>query len=87
MENTTMMKGIALFATLTGVYQWLGNGTSLYDVMIILLATFLVVSMEPHEREQPKQVDHLEVGDNQQVKRGFFSNLEVPLRGICTAWA
>lgn len=80
MDNTTMIKGIALFATLTGIYQWLGNGTSLYDIMIILLATFLVISMEPQRKEGTDRVVHEEIGENQNRKRTLFQELISRLR-------
>ena len=88
MENTAMMKGIAMFATLTGIYQWLGNGTGLYDVLVILFATFLIVSMEPARRGEVDRLVH-EVnettGDNQEVKKNIFREFialakRVPLR-------
>ena len=85
MENTAMMKGIALFATLTGIYQWVGNGTSLYDIMIILIATFLVISMEPHVKEEVNRVTHEEIGDNPRTKHNLLNAFialakRVPLR-------
>jgi len=85
MENTTMIKGVALFATLTGIYQWLGAGTSLYDVLIIFFATFLIISMEPKQKEEADRVVHEAMGDNPHIKRNFFSAFvslarRVPLR-------
>jgi hypothetical protein len=76
MENTAIMKGIALFATLTGIYQWLGQGTSFMDIMVLLFATALVISMDgggqKHQEVQPVS-DVKETGDNQNTKkRGVF---------------
>ncbi len=84
MENTAIMKGIALFATLTGIYQWLGNGTSLYDVLIIFFATFLIISMEPTRKGETDRLVQ-ETGDNHQVKKNIFREFvalakRVPLR-------
>ena len=84
MENTAIMKGIALFATLTGIYQWLGAGTSLYDVLIIFFATFLIVTMEPTKKGQTDRLVQ-ETGDNHQVKTNIFREFvalakRVPLR-------
>ncbi|MFA6064881.1 MAG: hypothetical protein WCW44_03715 [archaeon] len=85
MENTAMMKGIAMFATLTGIYQWLGNGTGLYDVLVILFATFLIVSMEPARRGEVDRLVPETTGDNQEVKKNIFREFvalakRVPLR-------
>jgi hypothetical protein len=75
MENTVTMKGIAMFATLIGVYQWLGQGTSFLDIMVLLFATALVISMDgggqKHQSIQPVS-DEKETGDNQNKKRGVF---------------
>ena len=57
MEQTVIMKGVALFATLIGVYQWLGQGTqgtSLFDIMILLFATALIISIDADRHAKPE---------------------------------
>jgi len=80
MENTATMKGIAMFATLIGVYQWLGQGTSFLDIMVLLFATALVISMDGGgQKQQVTQPvsDNIETGDNQNTKKRsvFFCRL------------
>jgi len=76
MENTITMKGIALFATLIGIYQWLGQGTSFMDILVLLFATALVISMDgggqKHQVEQIVPNEEKETGDNQKIKRSNF---------------
>lgn len=63
MEQTVTIKGIALFATLTGIYQWIGAGTSFFDIMVILFATALVISLDS-EKKQREVATTVEIGDN-----------------------
>ncbi len=79
MEKTLLMKGVALFATLTGVYQWLGQGTSMYDIMIILLATYLVISVEGNS-EKRKDSEMQVVGDDTNSGKNFFCHQVNPLK-------
>ena len=61
MEQTILLKGLALFATLTGLQQWLAQTVALFDIMFILLITAFLLSLEmdyaKHKRRE---------GDNQQ---------------------
>ena len=46
MEQTILLKGIALFATLTGIQQWLSNAVALFDIIFIALIVAFLVSLE-----------------------------------------
>ncbi|MFA5357989.1 MAG: hypothetical protein WC308_03635 [archaeon] len=46
MEQTLFLKGVALFATMVGLQQWLAQGVSLYDVAFIGLATMFLATLE-----------------------------------------
>jgi hypothetical protein len=46
MEQTIMLKGIALFATLTGIQQWLSHAVALFDIMFIILIVAFLLSLE-----------------------------------------
>jgi len=46
MEQTILLKGLALFATLTGLQQWLAQTVALFDIMFILLITAFLLSLE-----------------------------------------
>jgi len=70
------MKGVALFATLIGVYQWLGQEASLYDIMVILFATALIVSIELEQKHDIKKNNA--PGDNP-TQKGFFWRITHPL--------
>ncbi|MFA5931116.1 MAG: hypothetical protein WC821_02265 [archaeon] len=85
MEQTLTIKGIALFATLTGIYQWVGNGTSFYDIMVILFATALVISLDSEKKQREIIKTPVEIGDNpaeQTTKdhaKVFFCEKKLPL--------
>ena len=83
MENTLVMKGIALFATLIGVYQWLGQGTSLYDILVIMFATYLVISIDAGKQTVHRTEVQPVEGDNSE-KKSFFLNAVNPLSKLIT---
>ena len=75
MEQTVIMKGIALFATLIGVYEWMGEGTSMFDIMVILFATALVISLDS-EKKQRVLDTRVEMGNNPTKQpKGFFARV------------
>ena len=71
MEQTEMMKGIGLFATLIGVYQWLGQGTSLLDIIIILFTVSLIISMDPRKGKEGSVQKEAPLAEHKE-KEGFF---------------
>ena len=81
MEQTVVMKAVALFATLMGIYQWLGQGTSLFDILVILFATALIVSID---LDQKREITvPIEAGDNSK-ENSLFVKRALPLREILT---
>jgi hypothetical protein len=79
------MKGIALFATLIGVYQWLGTGTSLYDIMVILLATYLIISIDAGKpTENPKRDEAQQIAGDNAERKAFFLKAVNPLKELVT---
>ena len=74
MEQTRIMKGVALFTTLIAIYQWLGNGTSLFDIIILLLSTALIINIDKQEAKEDGPVPE-HVGDIQKNKNNFFCRL------------
>ena len=89
MEQTLAIKGIALFATLIGIYQWVGESASFYDIMVILFATALVISLDS-EKKQREVTTVVEVGDNPTEKpvnnaKVFFCEKRIPLSKIALA--
>ena len=46
MEQTILIKGIALFATLTGIQQWLSHAVALFDIIFIVLIVAFLLSLE-----------------------------------------
>ena len=46
MEQTILLKGLALFATLTGLQQWLAQTVALFDILFIVLITAFLLSLE-----------------------------------------
>jgi len=70
-----IMKGAALFATLIGIYNWLGQGASFFDILIIFLATALIITTDAEKHEV---IAPTETGDNLK-KSNFFLQKVIPL--------
>ena len=91
MEQTVTIKGIALSATLIGIYQWVGSGTSFYDIMVILFATALVISLDSEKKQREVTTTKVEIGDNSIEQKTtdhakvFFCKERVPLSKIALA--
>ncbi|MBT4870252.1 MAG: hypothetical protein HON47_01625 [Candidatus Diapherotrites archaeon] len=68
MEQTILLKGIALFATLTGIQQWLSRTVALFDIIFIVLIVAFLISVELDYQK------HKEKGraDNPQPSRELF---------------
>jgi len=73
-----IMKGAALFATLIGIYNWLGQGASFFDILIIFLATALIITTDAEKHEV---IVSAETGDNPK-KSNFFWQRVIPLSEI-----
>jgi len=77
MENTKVAKGVALFATLIGIYNWVGQGASIFDILILTFAAVLILSVDSeNKRSFPETIEPSE----NPSKKGLFSNLTLPLR-------
>ncbi len=74
-ENATLSKGVALFATLIGIYNWIGQGTSLFDIVVLVFAAALIMNVD--FGNEKKSDLPLEQGEIQ--KRSFFSATVAPL--------
>lgn len=83
MENAGISKGVALFATLIGIYNWIGQGTSLFDIIIVLFAAALILNVDSHDER--KTGVPLEQGETQN-KQDFFRQASIPLRRCCLLW-
>ena len=46
MEQTILLKGVALFAALTGIQQWLPHAVALFDIIFIVLIVAFLLSLE-----------------------------------------
>lgn len=46
MEQTLFLKGVALFAAMVGLQQWIAQGISLYDIAFIGLVTAFLATLE-----------------------------------------
>jgi ABC-type enterobactin transport system permease subunit len=77
------MKGIALFATLMGVYNWLSQGTSLFDILVIVFATALVISIDSEKKEA--NIEEVNAGDNQTLKNLILKLWRLPLSSAALA--
>lgn len=51
MEQTLVLKGIGVFATLLGIYQWAVSEAEPTDIIFILVVTILLVLMDAEKRE------------------------------------
>jgi len=61
MEQTIMLKGIAIFATLTGIQQWLSQAVALFDIMFIILIVLFLLSLEmDYQKHLVKKGDNLQ---------------------------
>jgi len=64
MEETLILRGIALFATLAGIQQWLAENVSLFDAFFLLLVTAFLMSLEHdyvkfrERKESPTHAKH-----------------------------
>jgi len=82
-DTTRIAKSVALFATLIGVYTWIGQGASFVDILIVLFAAMLILSVESEVRETP--VLPLEV-DESHNQNSFFNKMALPLRQCFLTW-
>jgi hypothetical protein len=82
MEKAMISKGVALFATLIGIYTWIGQGASLFDIIILIFAAFLIISTDSENRKELLPQD---LGENQN-KKDFFYKVTVPLKRFTLAW-
>jgi|GEM_PF-2002319 len=48
-------KGVALFATLVGISQWLGQEVSMYNIMMLTLVTGLILSIDTKKAPKVKK--------------------------------
>ena len=62
MEQTIMLKGIALFATLIGIQQWLSHAVAVFDILFIILIVAFLLSLEIDYQKHAKKK-----GDNPQL--------------------
>ncbi|MEK6958954.1 MAG: hypothetical protein AABW59_02805 [archaeon] len=46
MEETLIIRGVALFATLAGIQQWFAQNVSLFDAFFLLLVAAFLISLE-----------------------------------------
>lgn len=84
MESATLSKGVALFATLIGIYNWIGQGTSLFDIVVLVFAAALIMNVDfGNERKSDLP---LEQGETQNNKQSFFSATVAPLSHHIMAW-
>ena len=83
LNDARIAKGVALFATLIGIYNWIGQGTSLFDILVLTFAAALILSVDSSEREIPAlPIDRGEI----QNKKEFFHQVSIPLRQSLLAW-
>jgi len=78
-------KGVALFATLIGISQWLGQEVSMYNIMMLTLVTGLILSLDTKSASRVKK----EPSTDNPIAREVYhrvSNLGNPLRAL-TAFA
>lgn len=54
MEQTLILKGIGVFATLLGVYQWMATEAQPTDITFILIVTVLLVLMDAERKDKRK---------------------------------
>lgn len=80
METAVVSKGVALFATLIGIYNWIGQGTSFLDIIVLVFAAALILRLD-FSKEKKSDVE-TSPGETQ-TKQSFFSNLMYPLRQFC----
>ena len=46
LEQTIVIKGIALVSTLAGLQQWMSHGLALFDILFIMLIAMFLISVE-----------------------------------------
>jgi len=83
MEQTILVRGMGLFATLLGIQQWLVVEASLDDFFFIIFATTLLMVLEANiSSNLPKESKSRteEIGEKPflAVFRGSFCNLLFP---------
>ncbi|VVB74450.1 Uncharacterised protein [uncultured archaeon] len=74
-------KGVALFATLVGISQWLGQEVSFFNIMMLTLITGLILSLDTKNSPRSKG----NIGIDNPAEGGFFrrvTNLGNPLRAF-----
>jgi len=74
-------KGVALFATLIGITQWLGQEASLFNIMMLTLITGLILSLDTKSVPKIKR----EVSADNPIVGGLFhriNELGNPLRSL-----
>ena len=68
MEQTILLKGVALFATLTGIQQWLAQDVALFDIMFVGLIVAFLIALEMDYIKHKNRMK----GDNPQPSAGPF---------------
>ena len=71
-------KGVALFATLVGIYNWVGQGASLLDVAIVLFAAILILGIEHDTKDTPPVP--VEVNETDDSRHTFLRETSIPLK-------
>lgn len=51
MEGAKVAKAIMLFATLIGIYTWMGQGASLIDILVLTFAATLILRIDSSAKE------------------------------------
>jgi len=57
MEQTLFLKGVALFATMVGLQQWLAQGVSINDIVFIGLVTVFLATLEEDYMKYRKRTE------------------------------